>query len=69
MKLWLAVYLVSLCLLGLGIGFYATKLYEKNISLGFITTLLAIIIPFGIFIFSVYLYGLYNHGHPLQFRW
>jgi hypothetical protein len=69
MKLWLAVYIASLCFLALGIGFYATKLYEKSIFLGFITTLLAIIVPFIIFILSVYLYGLYNHGNPLQFRW
>jgi hypothetical protein len=69
MKLWLCIYFVSLCALAMLIGFYATKLYEKSIFKGFITTLLAIIIPFSIFIFSVYLYGLYNHGYPLQFKW
>jgi hypothetical protein len=69
MKLVLCIYLIFLCILAIGIGYYATKLYEKSVFKGFITTLFAIIIPFCIFIGSVYLYGLYNHGHPLQFKW
>ncbi|MBY6037412.1 hypothetical protein KUV80_12130 [Fictibacillus nanhaiensis] len=69
MKLWLPLFIISFLFLGLGIGYYATRLYEKSIALGFITTLLGIIIPFFLFIGCMYVFGLYNNGNPLQFKW
>jgi hypothetical protein len=69
MKLWLAAFILSLLFLGIGIGYYPTKLYDKSIAKGFFTTLLSIIIPFCLFMGFIYLYGLYNHGNPLQFKW
>ncbi|MFG6495985.1 hypothetical protein P8610_11535 [Fictibacillus sp. UD] len=69
MKIWLAALILSLLFLGLGIGYYATRLYDKSVVKGFVTTLLAILVPFCVFIGFIYFYGLYNHGHPLQFKW
>jgi uncharacterized membrane protein YeaQ/YmgE (transglycosylase-associated protein family) len=69
MKIWLAAFIVSLILIGLGIGYYATKLYEKSVAKGFFTTLLALIVPFFVIIGFIYFYGLYHHGHPLQCKW
>ncbi len=69
MNIWLSAIILSLLFIGLGIGYYATRLYDKSVAKGFITTLLALIIPFFIFIGFIYIYGLFNNGHPLQFKW
>jgi cytochrome c oxidase assembly factor CtaG len=69
MKLLLGIFVSFLLFLGIGIGYFATKLYNKSVFLGFITTLMGIIVPFCLFIGFIYLYGLYNNGYPLQFKW
>ncbi|MFD1359364.1 hypothetical protein ACFQ4X_15685 [Fictibacillus halophilus] len=69
MNLVLVSTVLFLMSLALGIGYYGTRLYEKSIFLGFVTTLLGLIIPFSLFIGFIYFYGLYHHGHPLQFKW
>ncbi|MFC0236875.1 hypothetical protein [Fictibacillus phosphorivorans] len=69
MKIWLVALILSLLFIGLGIGYYATRLYEKSVAKGFFMTLLGIIVPFTIFITFIYFYGVYNNGHPLQFKW
>ncbi|MCM3731867.1 hypothetical protein M3196_09340 [Fictibacillus nanhaiensis] len=69
MKLTLISAVLLLLSIALGIGYYGTRLYEKNIFLGFVTTLLGIIIPFFLFLGFIYFLGLYNNGHPLQFKW
>lgn len=69
MKIWLVALILSPMFTGLGIGYYATRLYEKSVAKGFFMTLLGIIVPFTIFIVFVYFYGIANNGHPLQFKW
>ncbi|MCM3720246.1 hypothetical protein [Fictibacillus phosphorivorans] len=69
MNILLISTILFLMSLALGIGYFATRLYEKSIFLGFVTTLLGLIIPFSLLILFIYLYGLYHHGHPLQFKW
>ncbi|RZT21128.1 MULTISPECIES: hypothetical protein [Fictibacillus] len=69
MNILLVSTVLVLMSLALGIGYYGTRLYEKSILLGFITTLLGLIIPFSLFIGFIYFYGLYHNGYPLQFKW
>jgi hypothetical protein len=69
MKLTLISTILLLICLALGIGYFGTRLYDKSIFLGFVTTLLGIIIPFFLFLGFVYLLGLFNNGYPLQFKW
>ncbi|MFC7371594.1 hypothetical protein ACFQPF_07890 [Fictibacillus iocasae] len=69
MKLWVGIFITSMMMLGLGIGYIANKLYDRSVRLGFITTLLALIIPVLLFMIIIYVYGIYQGGYSIRFRW
>jgi uncharacterized membrane protein YeaQ/YmgE (transglycosylase-associated protein family) len=69
MNLWVAIFVTSMMLIGFVIGYIANKLYNRSVPLGFITTLLALIVPMCLFLFIIYLYGIYQGGYSIKFRW